>query len=84
MLFGGFPYNITNEIDSEGCIAEGIENLSENENLAQVSPDCRDLIMRMLSFDPNMRISAQDALEHEWFKHMDEIIPCEIEMLPRV
>jgi serine/threonine protein kinase len=79
-----FPYDIIDGFDPEKCIAETIKNLSGDHNLAHVSPDCRDLIMKMLRFDPNMRISAQDALEHKWFNHMDEVIPGEIEMPPLV
>jgi serine/threonine protein kinase len=35
----------------------------ENEN---VDPDLIDFIMRMLTLDPDKRISARDALKHEW------------------
>ena len=34
----------------------------------KVSQSAKDLISDMLTYDPNRRISASEALEHEWFK----------------
>ena len=32
-----------------------------------VSQECRDLIKKMLTIDPNKRISAAQAHKHPWF-----------------
>lgn len=34
----------------------------------QASEDCLDLLQRMFTYDPKQRISAQQALEHRYFK----------------
>lgn len=34
----------------------------------EISGDAKDLIRKMLITDPEKRISAQDALQHEWIK----------------
>ena len=33
-----------------------------------VSAECRDLIKKMLTVDPNKRLSAAEAHSHPWFK----------------
>jgi len=33
-----------------------------------ISKSCKDLIQKLLIMDPNKRISAQEALAHNWFK----------------
>lgn len=37
----------------------------------KVSEPAKDLIRKMLAYVPTMRISARDALEHEWLKTTD-------------
>ncbi len=34
-----------------------------------VSPECRDLIQAMLTRDPAQRITAEDAMQHAWFRN---------------
>jgi len=42
-----------------------------------VSPECRDLIQAMLTRDPAQRISAEDAMQHAWFRHFGiGALPC--------
>lgn len=45
------------------------------------SEDALDLLERMLTFDPNKRITARQALQHEYFKAAPR--PTEPEKLPR-
>ena len=40
----------------------------KNEKLLQRSPEVRDLIKGLLDKDTNKRLSAKEALNHEWFK----------------
>jgi serine/threonine protein kinase len=58
-------------------------NCSENI-WTQRSSQCKDLIKRMLTYDPESRISCQEALDHPWVRqkvhielsplHMNEAI----------
>lgn len=34
---------------------------------AYVEPDLRDLVSKMTNLDPRKRITARDALQHQWF-----------------
>jgi serine/threonine protein kinase len=45
-----------------------------NKYLKNNSPQCQDLLMKMLDADPDHRPSAKEALEHEWFKQDKEIL----------
>jgi calcium-dependent protein kinase len=35
-----------------------------------VSEDAKDLVKRLLAYDPEKRITASDALQHKWIKTM--------------
>ena len=35
-----------------------------------MSPEAKDLVKRLLTYDPDKRISALDALNHPWVKRM--------------
>ena len=52
-----------------------MESLSE-KNFKELCPklnnDGLDLLQKLLEFDPEKRISAADALEHPFFKDIDE------------
>jgi len=38
--------------------------------LAHVSPDCLDLLKQMLIYDPEKRITADQVLQHEYFREL--------------
>jgi serine/threonine protein kinase len=38
-----------------------------DEEWKNISVEVKDLISRMLVYDPEKRISAKDALKHKWF-----------------
>jgi serine/threonine protein kinase len=40
----------------------------ELDSLKQVSKDVKDLIKKLLETDPSKRLSASEALEHQWLK----------------
>lgn len=39
------------------------------ENWDHISPEAKDLILKMMTVDPSKRISWVEALNHEWFKN---------------
>jgi calcium-dependent protein kinase len=41
--------------------------MSGNE-WASISQEAKDIVRQMLTFDPAQRISAQEALNHQWIK----------------
>eukprot|EP01056_Protomagalhaensia_sp_Gyna25_P003169 Protomagalhaensia_sp_Gyna_25__3168@NODE_2898_length_829_cov_3_808861_g2421_i0_p1_GENE_NODE_2898_length_829_cov_3_808861_g2421_i0NODE_2898_length_829_cov_3_808861_g2421_i0_p1_ORF_typecomplete_len242_score50_21EFhand_7/PF13499_6/6_7e12EFhand_7/PF13499_6/7_5e15EFhand_1/PF00036_32/0_00038EFhand_1/PF00036_32/0_00037EFhand_1/PF00036_32/7_7e06EFhand_1/PF00036_32/3_4e07EFhand_5/PF13202_6/0_043EFhand_5/PF13202_6/5e05EFhand_5/PF13202_6/0_00031EFhand_5/PF13202_6/0_00034EFhand_8/PF13833_6/0_035EFhand_8/PF13 len=46
----------------------------------RATPEVKDLIQRMLTYPANKRVSAQDALQHPWFKiALDRKLPLGIE-----
>ncbi len=34
----------------------------------EISPEGKDLVKKLLTYDPNSRISAADALQHPWIR----------------
>ena len=40
----------------------------------QKSKEGKDLIQKMLVVDPDKRISAQDVLNHDWFKKTHSLV----------
>lgn len=38
----------------------------------RLSPECQDLLSKMITVDHKERISAQDAIEHDWFKILND------------
>lgn len=49
----------------------------------EISESCKDLILAMLQYNPNKRITSQQAIEHKWFKeynnHSDIFTPSDIQ-----
>ena len=39
----------------------------------KISPDAKDLVIKMLHKDPRQRINAKDALDHPWFHNESQI-----------
>ena len=48
-------------------IKVGTFNLN-TKNFKNVSNEAKDLIKKLLAYDPKERISAAEALQHPWFK----------------
>lgn len=65
MLFGVPPFNgRTDKIIFDKILA-GKYTLPEKKSL-NISPEAKDLITKMLEYDPEKRISARQALNHPW------------------
>ena len=56
------------EFNFPNKIGTGITRL-----LPQVSPECVELIKLLLSYNPDDRITASEALRHEYFRDFWEI-----------
>jgi serine/threonine protein kinase len=64
---GELPYTLIDEFSPLYCIESGIAHLVNHRGLAHLSLECRDLIWRMLQVEPDLRLSAEEALDHVWF-----------------
>jgi len=42
----------------------------QSEELEDISPQCKDLISKLLDKNPQTRLSVQDSFDHAWFKSM--------------
>jgi calcium-dependent protein kinase len=60
-FFGGSDKEILDSVQL------GVFSISGNEWSA-ISAEAKDLVKQMLKYDPNERITAQAALNHEWIK----------------
>ena len=70
-LFGALPQSFRNgkywnDDFTHESFALGGTLLSQRLENEGVDPDLIDFVMRMLTLDPEERISARDALRHEW------------------
>ena len=67
MLTGLHPFFDADEQVIKDNIIQGKINYDE-ELWNHISPECQDLIHKMLRMDPKTRITAKQALEHEWLQ----------------
>jgi serine/threonine protein kinase len=67
MLVGEFPYVLERGSVPVETIERGLGELGANPGLVRISEAGRNLLSRMLQIRPDERISAADALSHEWF-----------------
>jgi serine/threonine protein kinase len=49
-------------------IEQVLGGLSEDSDLAGTSMEFRDFLASMLQIDPSQRVSAEEALQHQWFQ----------------
>lgn len=67
MISCSFPYSIITGRRAECCIIDDLKRLKASRCLDHVSEKCRDLFWKLVEFDPERRLSARQALQHEWF-----------------
>lgn len=73
MILCDFPFN-GNDVKS---ISHEVKNSKPNFNFPEfkeVSPQCIDLIKKMLEKDKAKRLSVTEALKHEWFAGISKVI----------
>lgn len=67
LLCGRPPFAGDNDNEILEAVKMGVFSLAGKE-WTPISAEAKDLIKQMLTFDPNKRITALDALNHEWIK----------------
>lgn len=66
MFSGKPPFNGNNNQEIFERIKMGKFDMNIME-FDKVSPQAKDLISQMLTYDPSMRPTAEDCYNHEWF-----------------
>jgi serine/threonine protein kinase len=75
-LTGSWPFATSDRDGIREEILNGLPGLFEEEGALQVSEECEDLIDWMLTPDLKQRPSAEEAMEHRWFKGMGKCKRC--------
>jgi calcium-dependent protein kinase len=67
LLCGYPPFNGANDKQIIEAVLRGKYTLDEPE-WEDISEEAKDLVRKMLEYDPAKRISAAEALQHKWIK----------------
>lgn len=67
LLFGSPPFDGPDDQSILKKVKIGKYSMEESE-WSHISSGGKDLIKRMLTYNPDERISAEEALKHEWFQ----------------
>lgn len=68
LLSGVPPFNGHSDHEITKAVKKGMYEYNE-KRWGRISKHSKDLIDKMLVKDPSKRITAQDALDHKWFKN---------------
>ena len=71
LLSGNPPFNGQSDLQIIEAVKKGSYEINGGV-WDEISPEAKDLAMRMLTHDPKQRITAAQALEHPWFQHMQQ------------
>jgi calcium-dependent protein kinase len=66
LLCGYPPFNGNSNQEILFSVKRGTLKFDEND-WAEISPEARDLIEKMICYDAAQRLSATEALAHSWF-----------------
>ena len=72
LLCGYPPFNGDTDVEIMQNVKSGKFQFPPEE-WDSISDDAKNLIKKMLEYEPAKRISAMEALQHPWFAHFDEI-----------
>ena len=67
LLCGYPPFNGANDEQIIKNVKKG-QYRTDDDEWQSISPEAINLVDKLLTFDPNSRISAKDALQHPWIK----------------
>lgn len=74
-------YRTLADVKGTGLREKLLRNCATEEHRRKITPKAVDLLSRMLCLDPDRRITARDAIMHEYF--YEEPMACEPEELPK-
>ena len=72
LLAGKPPFGGSNEAEIVKNVKTGIYDLTIPE-MSMISSEAKSLLIQLLQFDKNQRISAEQALKHPWIQMFDNI-----------
>ena len=70
LKFGGLSFELHKDILNS--LPYYLNTVKNDNNLSQ---NCKDILLKLLNPDPNLRISTSDALKHDFFKSKQSIKP---------
>ena len=68
LLFGIPPFNSKSDSEIYEKIKKGV--FSFPEKISSISAEAKDLITKMLTLNPDKRLTADECLSHPWFEKM--------------
>ena len=77
LLCGYPPFNGDTDIEIIQNVQKG-KFIFPEEEWGIISDEAKDLIKKMLTYEPSQRISAKEVLLHPWFSHYEEKIQMNI------
>jgi serine/threonine protein kinase len=66
LLTGRPPYNGKSDKEIQRAIVAGSSLNLDSKFFGSISESAKDLITQLLTYKPTNRISAKDALSHDW------------------
>ena len=67
LLTGGPPFSGNNDDEILNSVSKGVYD-TNSDVYRSLSDNAKDLMSKLLKYNPNERITAKDSLNHPWFK----------------